>query len=192
MIITASANKGIKCQVSDFSLVVDSDQGGKQSSKADIVLKTSTEAPMPEGAGEAGGEIIGAGEYEIGGTKVIGIQLPKESTPKEIRTAYSVSMDEIKLCFLGNYIHNDLNEDALDSFGEVDILFLPNPTKDYDGKKIAGLVKQIEPRVMIAVNGKDADQLVKDLGQKPEKMEKFVTKKKELIEMNSKLILLES
>ena len=188
MIITVSPTKGIKCQVSDFSLVVDPEKG----SKADIVLRTRTETPIPDfySAGTPS-EIIGAGEYEIAGTKVLGIQLSQESTAKEVRTIYVVSMDEIRLCFLGD-LRNDLSEDTLDALGEVDILFVPSPSKDYDGKKIAALVKQIEPHVIIPSMDKDIDQLAKDLGQKPEKMEKFVTKKKELIEMNSKMIVIQS
>ena len=101
MIIIVSGTKGIKCQVSDFSLVVDSEKG----SKADVVLRTTTLAPIPEFSYSLGGafsEIIGAGEYEIAGTKVTGIQLHVESTAKEIKTIYVVSMDEIRLCFLGN------------------------------------------------------------------------------------------
>lgn len=184
MIITVSGTKGIKCQVSDFSLVVDPEKG----SKADVVLKTRTEAPIAENEGS---EIIGAGEYEVGGTKIIGIQIDKESTAKEIRTIYTVSMDEIRLCFLGD-LKTDLTEEALDKLGEVDILFVPSASEDYDGKKLAALIKQIEPRVIIPSSDKDADKLAKDLGQKPEKMEKLVIKKKELMEMNSKLILISS
>ncbi len=184
MIITVSGTKGIKCQVSDFSLVVDPEKG----SKADVVLKTKTEAPIPENEGS---EIVGAGEYEISGTKVIGIQLDRESTAKEIRTIYIVSMDEIRLCFLGD-LRSDLTEEALDKLGEVDILFIPSPSKEYEGKNIANLIKQIEPRVIIPSSDKDAERLAKDLGQKPEKMEKLVIKKKELLEMNSKLILIQS
>lgn len=187
MIITVSGSKGIKCQVSDFSLVVDPDKG----SKADIVLRTKTEAPIVEFNSVINSEIAGAGEYEISGVRVTGIQLSKESSNKEIRTAYKVKMDEINLCFLGD-LKADLSEDVLDGFGEVDILFIPSPSKDYDGKKIVSLIKQIEPKVIIPSYGEDGDKLAKELGQKPEKMEKLVIKKKELAEMNSKMIIIQS
>lgn len=185
MVITASADKGIRCQVSDFVLAVDPEKNVS----ATVILRTKTEAPIAESAFPEN-VIAGAGEYEISGVKTLGFQLQKESSAKEIRTAYAVSMDEIRMCFLGNHLRDDLSEEALDGFGDVDILFLPEPAKEFDGKKIAGLVKQIEPRVMIAMAGKETDQLAKDLGQKPEKMEKFVTKKKELMEMNTKLIVI--
>ena len=185
MIITVSANKGIKCQVSDFSLVVDPEKG----SKADVVLRTITEAPVPEGEYS---EIVGAGEYEISGTKVNGVQLGKESSAKQIRTAYVANMDEIRLCFLGSHLSSDLTEEVLDAVGEADIVFAPEPTKDYDAKKIASLIKQIEPHLIIPITEKATAELAKELGQKPEKMEKLVIKKKELEEMNSKLIAISS
>lgn len=187
MIITVSGAKGIKCQVSDFSLVVDPEKG----SKADIVLRTKIEAPIADFNANSSGEIVGAGEYEISGTRVTGIQLGKESDNKEIRTAYVVKMDEINLAFLGD-LKADLSEDALDKLGEVDILFIPSPSKDFDGKKISALIKQIEPRVIIPSHSDDGEKLAKELGQKPEKMEKLVIKKKELAEMNSKMIIIQS
>lgn len=191
MIITVSGSKGIKCQVSDFSLVVDPDQGGKQGSKADIVLRTRTEAPIVDFNSNASSEIVGAGEYEISGTRVTGIQIPKESNNKEIRTAYIVKMDEINLAFLGD-LKTDLSEDALDKLGEVDILFVPSPSEGFDGKKIASLIKQIEPRVIIPARSEDGEKLAKELGQKAEKQEKLVIKKKELSEMNSKFMIINS
>lgn len=185
MIITNSPNKGIKCQVSDFSLVVDPEKNAS----ANLILRTETAVPIEEGKYS---EIIGAGEYETDGTRIIGINLDKESDSKKIRTAYVITFDEINLCFLGNSITSELSEETLEKIGEPDILFIPEATKNFDAKKLAHLIKQIEPHVMIPINEKVGAEISKELGQKSEKMEKFVIKKKELLEMNSKLILIES
>lgn len=187
MIITVDGAKGIRCQVSDLQLAVDPEKGARAGSSL-LVLRTALEAPI-ESMDNA--EIIGAGEYEIGGIKINGIQLDKESTPKKIRTAYLVNMDEIRLGFLGESLNAELSEEALDKL-EADILFAPEPTKDFDAKKIVHIIKQIEPHVIIPISDKAAGELAKELGQKPEKMEKFVTKKKELAEMISKLIIINS
>ena len=93
--------------------------------------------------------------------------------------------------FFGQF-KTDLTEEALDALGEIDILFVPSSSNEYDGRKIAALVKQIEPHVIVPSGDKDVDQLAKDLGQKPEKMEKLTIKKKELMEMNSKMIVIQS
>ncbi len=188
MIITVSGNKGVRCQVSDSVLAVDPEKGARAGSDI-LVLRTSKETPI-EAMDTA--EIIGAGEYEISGIKVNGVQLDKESNAKKIRTAYLVVMDEIKLAFLGDSLNADFSEEVLDALGDADILFVPEANKDFDVKKIAHMIKQIEPHVIIPLNDKAALELAKEIGQKPEKMEKLVIKKKELLEMNSKLIVINS
>ena len=188
MIITLGGGKGVRCQVSDLQLAVDPEKGARAGSNL-LVLRTAIEAPIKA---MEDGEIIGAGEYEIGGIKVNGVQLDKESNAKKIRTAYLVNMDEIKMAFLGDSLNADVSEEVLDKLGEADIIFVPESTKDFDAKKLVHLIKQIEPHVIVPLTDKAAAEISKEIGQKPEKMEKLVTKKKELAEMNSKLIAIQS
>ncbi|OGY60393.1 MAG: hypothetical protein A3B23_01795 [Candidatus Colwellbacteria bacterium RIFCSPLOWO2_01_FULL_48_10] len=179
MVITVSETKGIKCQVGDLSLLVDPDKVGS----ADAVLYTAAKVPfetVPQNV------VIGPGEYEISGIRVIGAGLERESDAKRIRTAYTAIVDGIRLCFLG-LLGAEVSDDALDKLGETDILIV-GAASGMDVKKVVQLARQMEPKIIIPLS--NHKEFASELGQKPEKEEKWVGKLKDIETFNSKLIWL--
>jgi len=187
MVITVSENAGIKCQAGEFSLLVDS----PPQRKGNLILKTCTELPVDSFSSP---EIIfGPGEYEISGVRVHGIALPDEASPKEIRTAYSVNLDDMSLAFLID-ITSEPSEDAMDKLGEVDILFFSLDTKGLKAKQAITLIKQVDPSIIIPANDKTAKFLSEEMGQKIKAEEKFTVKKKDIIkeDIANKLVWLKT
>ncbi len=179
MVIKSIPLGGISCQFSDIILLVDP----VSQTKGDIVLKTKAEFPLKPSPSEV---INGPGEYEISGIKIRGINIDKETASDLLRTAYLAEMDGMRLCFLGA-LNSELNEDAIDKLGEVDILFVPTGKNCIDVKGANALIKQIEPKIVIPTDP-DIKDLAEEIGQKPEFQEKLAIKKKDLIENTTKLI----
>ena len=188
---------GIKCQVGDFVMIVetsaDSDSEAKagRPQRADLILRTKTnlpiEFPLPP-------EIVaGAGEYEISGVRVKGISLDGETNGQLLRTVYSAELEGIRLSFLGE-LSGDAISQALGKLGAVDILFLSVEPGKLKAKQIATIVKQLDPKIIIPVGDKTVKLLAEELGQKVEAHEKIVVKKKDLDkeQVTNKLVWLKS
>ena len=188
---------GIKCQVGDFVMIVetsaDSDSEAKagRPQRADLILRTKTnlpiEFPLPP-------EIVaGAGEYEISGVRVKGISLDGETNGQLLRTVYSAELEGIRLSFLGE-LSGDAISQALGKLGAVDILFLSVEPGKLKAKQIATIIKQVDPKIIIPVGDKTVKLLAEELGQKVEAHEKIVVKKKDLDkeQVTNKLVWLKS
>ncbi|HUY69892.1 MAG TPA: MBL fold metallo-hydrolase [Candidatus Tyrphobacter sp.] len=182
MVITPFQNGGLKCQVSDFSLLVDAPAG----SRGEVSLRTKTDWPFKESE-----EIKTAGEYEIGGLRVTGFNLENESDPKSLRNVFLANFDEIKLCFLGE-LKSDLPEAVLDRLSEIDILFMPVGGPALEAKKAVSLVKRLEPSLTVYFPCADLKALAAELGQKPEVLDKLSLKKKDLSGLSSRSVVFPS
>ena len=181
MIITVSSLKGIQCQISDSTVVVDppSNAGGT------VVIRTKVTMPLTPVAAEV---LQGPGEYEILGITVRGIALDKEADARTLRTAYVVTADGMRLCFVGN-LTTELEGWVVDTMGKVDILFMPVGKELLSAKRAASLIRQIDPRIVILTESrKDAELLAEALGQKLEPMDKLAVKSKDLSEETTKVI----
>jgi len=126
--------------------------------------------------------IDGAGEYEVAGIYIKGISTP---------TIYIVSFEDIVLCHLGAFTEKNLGPEIKEEIGEVDVLFVP--IDENDGQKAAWLISQIEPKIAIPMNYKEADlkHFLKEFGNnsiKPE--EKLTIKKKDLSEEKTQVVAL--
>lgn len=185
MVISLVPASGVKCQVGEFSVLVDT----PPSRKGSVVLRTQAKQPFSV-FGE-GGVIEGAGEYELDGVRIRGTALQKEATQESIHTAYMVHLDGIQLGFLGR-IGAPPSDDELDALGEVDILFLSADFKKRGEKELVALVKQISPSIIIPTDEETAKRLSLAMGQKVQPVEKLVVKKNELAsqEIANKLVWL--
>lgn len=126
--------------------------------------------------------VDGAGEYEVAGIYIKGISTP---------TIYIVSFEDIILCHLGGFIEKNLRPEIKEEIGEVDVLFVP--IDEDDGQKAAQFISQIEPKIAIPMNYKEADlkHFLKEFGNnsiKPE--EKLTIKKKDLSEEKTQVVVL--
>jgi len=173
MVITASEDAGVKCQVGDFSLLVNS----PSKKKGNLILKTETKMPIDSFNSQE--VIFGPGEYEISGVRVRGIGLSAESNKDTIRSIYTVELEGMRLAFFLN-LSKEIPEKALDKLGEVDVLFISAETKQIKTKQLISLIKQIDPSIVIPTDDKTAKVLSEEMGQKLKAQEKLVIKRKDL------------
>jgi len=169
-------------------------------SKTDITLVSHDFDYLDKSNGE-GFLIDSPGEYEVKEVYIRGIN--SKNKKENINTMYLINMDDMKIAFLGGFGEKELNEKELDSLGEVDILILPIGNKDLilDYKEAVHVINQIEPKVIIPMyyktNGIKApidgpERFLKEVGIKPEKVEKLKIVKKELPTNESKLFIIET
>ncbi|OGM92606.1 hypothetical protein A2372_04150 [Candidatus Wolfebacteria bacterium RIFOXYB1_FULL_54_12] len=194
MIITYYGENSFKIQSGEFTILtdpVDSASGlTPPRFKYDILLKTLTTFPPHEIASEQGISIYGPGEYNVEDATIFGYLSENEVTDKILKTVYVVTLEDIKLCFLGHLA--DIPSPAImERLEDIDILFVPGGGAPYiDQKKVAKLIKQIQPKIVIPTafkvpglkrQAEDLSTFLEELDQKDaESQEKLTIKKKEL------------
>ena len=200
MVISISPTAGIRCQVGDFSVIVDPStkrtptaKGGRQAEtakKGQLTLFTKATAPL---SALGSPDIIqGPGEYEMFGIRVRGVALTAPDS-KTLHTAYAAEFDDIHLAFLAD-IQGVPSEQVLDRLGAVDILFLSADERAVASKQAVSLIKQIDPSITIPLTDAVAKKIAEEMGQKLKAEDKLVTKKKDIEKEDSahKLIWLKT
>lgn len=102
--------------------------------------------------------IDGAGEYEIKKVVIRGIESYHDSKEGKLRdgnTIFTILMDEIKLCHLGDLGQKNLDTEQLKAIGQVDILFVPvGGVFTINSKEAEVIISQIEPRMVVPMHYK--------------------------------------
>lgn len=142
------------------------------------------------------------GEYEVKGSYVLGIKSFHDNSngsERGLNTIYIIQAEEIKICHMGDFGQEKLEEHQLEEIGGVDVLMIPvGGTYTIDGKQAAEIVSQIEPKIVIPMHYKipelnldisGPDKFLKEIGIKPEKVDKFKITKKLLPQEEIKLIM---
>ena len=118
------------------------------------------------------------GEYEVGGVFILGVSTGKT-------TAYVVSMDDLRLVFLGDLKEKLSDKQIEDIIDGTDILFLPTG----DSKQASEIINQIEPSIIIPMAYKlpglkiDLPLLgdfLKEIGKEATAIEKLIISKDKL------------
>ena len=138
-------------------------------------LEIATEARFATGNKDVQLAIEGPGDYELGPFSVKGIAAVRHldtSADEKIATIYRIEVGDVRIALIGN-ISSKLDEDQLESLGLVDILILPIGGGGYtlDATSAAGLVRQIDPKVIIPTHYAD-DELQYEVPQ--DTLETFV------------------
>ncbi len=133
-----------------------------------------------------------AGEYDVKGVVVYGIQSyhdEKQGQERGSNIIYRIEMDGIAVSHLGDLGHV-LDNKQLEALAGTDILLIPVGGKyTLDAKKAVEVVSQIEPRIVIPMHYKipglkldiaGADEFIKELGLKPEELDKLKISKRDL------------
>ncbi len=141
------------------------------------------------------------GEYEKSGVYIQGISSFHDNahgTQRGYNTIYIIRMDGIKLCHLGDLGQHQLTADQVDEIGDVDVLFIPiGGNYTIDGKEAVGIIKQIEPKIIIPMHYKvpgliiDIDgpeKFLKEIGMTPEEVDEFKVNEKTLPTDEMKLV----
>lgn len=143
--------------------------------------------------------ISGPGEYEIKDIFVRGFLSPSKYDGKDrVNTIYYLTMDGMKICFLGALSSFDVDAEAKEALEDIDILFLPiggegvmEPAAAYK------LAVSLEPRVIIPIHygdmgSKDALKVfLKESGSdKVSPVDKYTVKRKDLEGKSSEVVVL--
>lgn len=149
--------------------------------------------------------IKGPGEYEVKGVTILGFSTfhdDKQGKERGNNTIYSIRMDEINLCHLGDLGHT-LSDDQVRRLGEVDVLMVPTGgVFSLDPETAWKVVEQINPYIVIPMHFKTkehsanfgkrspVEDFVKVSGLEPKHLDKLVVKKGELNEEQLELVIL--
>ncbi len=140
--------------------------------------------------------IEGPGEYEVGGVFIKGLSsVSKHGGQDLINTIYTVSLENMNICFLGAINTAELKNETIEALDEVDILFVPiggegvlEPAKAYK------LAVSLEPKIIIPMHYGEAQlkAFLKEAGENPKPEAKLTLKKKDLEGKEGDVFVLES
>lgn len=139
--------------------------------------------------------ISGPGEYEVKKVTVRGFSSETAFEGKKtINTIYVISLEGMKLCFLGMLSDEKLSQDVLETLDDIDILFLPiGGGGVLDPAQAHQLSVKLEPRVVIPTCYNDAalKRFLKEEGSEGVKpTDKLTIKKKDIETMQGEIVIL--
>lgn len=194
MVISFYGEHSFKIQSGEFTILTDpvdvSSGLTPPRFKYDILLKTLVAFPPQEVTSDQGVSIYGPGEYNVDDATVLGYLSENEVSDNMLKTVYLVTLEDIKLCFLG-HLADIPSPSVMEHLEDIDILFIPGGGTPYiDQKKVAKLIKQIQPKIVIPTafkipglkrTSEDLKTFLEELDQKSaESQEKLTIKKKDL------------
>ncbi|MEK7465116.1 MAG: MBL fold metallo-hydrolase, partial [Patescibacteria group bacterium] len=109
--------------------------------------------------------------------------------------------DGISIAHLGDFGERTLREETLEALGDVDVLLIPVGGTDTIGAEdAAGIVRQLEPRVVIPMHYRlpgltvtldPADRFLATYGgREPQRLAKLTLKPKDLPDTDTRIVLL--
>ncbi|KKT43154.1 MAG: Zn-dependent hydrolase of the beta-lactamase fold-like protein [Candidatus Wolfebacteria bacterium GW2011_GWE2_44_13] len=194
MVISFYGENSFKIQSGEFTILTDPVDASSGLTpprfKYDILLKTLISFPPQEAPSEQGVAIYGPGEYNVDGATILGYLSENEVTDKILKTVYLVTLEDIRLCFLG-HLAEIPSPSVMEHLEDIDILFIPGGGTPYiDQKKVAKLIKQLQPKIVIPTafkiaglkrTSEDLKTFLEELDQKAvESQDKLTIKKKDL------------
>ncbi len=141
--------------------------------------------------------VDGPGEYEVGEVTARGFGVETMyDGEKRFNTIYQVHLEGINMVFLGALGSEVIDPKILGEFGEIDILFVPIGGGDVlDVPAASKLGTKLEARCVIPMHYDDnaLTAFLKEEGVTAEKpLEKLTIKKKDLLEMQGSVVVIES
>jgi len=142
-------------------------------------------------------EVSGPGDYEIKDIFIDGVMTEtKLGGKKYINTIYSLSIENISLCFLGAISDDKLSSSVREQIESPDILFVPIGNNELlDPIKAYKLAVDLEPKIIIPMDydEKTLKAFLKEAGQdKLAPIEKLTIKAKELMGREGEVVVLSS
>jgi len=210
MIITHYGGEFFKIQFGEATLALNpvSKDSKLKSSRfgADIAL-VSLNNPDFNGVDQIGfGEktpfiISGPGEYEIKGIFIKGfLSNSKYGGENRINTIYSISLENMNLCFLGAIGTSELPAEIKEELGDIDIVFLPIGGEGVlTAAEANKLATALEPKMIIPMHfdgvgdKKALTTFLKESGAEDVKpIDKLTIKKKDLEGKEGEVVVLSS
>lgn len=207
MIITYFGKQFFKIQKGDLTLAFnpiskDSKTGEKVSRFGSDVAFSTINHPDYNGLDMVShGEtypfsVRGPGDYEIKDIFIKGIITEVNlENKKYINTIYSLSLENISICFLGCISGEKLSSDTKGQIGSPDILFVPLTPSIITPAEAYKLAVALEPKIIIPMDfdEKTLKSFLKEGGQeKVSSIDKLTIKAKELAGREGEIIVLSS
>lgn len=209
MIITYQGAESFRVQFGDITLAfnpISKDSNLKPTKFGSDIVLVSTHHPDFNGIDQAAhGEkkpfvISGPGEYEVKGVFIKGLLSASNYGGDDlVNTIYTVSLENMNLCFLGALNTPELKAETIEALDEIDVLFVPvggdgvlEPVQAYK------LAVSLEPKLIIPmhygdIGGKDTLKVfLKEAGESPTPVAKLTLKKKDLEGKEGDIVVLES
>lgn len=197
MIITYFGGEFFKVQFGDTTLAFNpiSKDSKLKSSRfgADIVLISAHHADFNGIDQVTHGDkkpfvISGPGEYEVNDVFIKGLSSESNYGGKDlINTIYTVSLENMNICFLGAINTSELKNETIEALDEIDILFVPIGGEGVlESNRAYKLAVSLEPKIIIPMHYGDIgikDSLkifLKEAGENPKAEAKLTLKKKDL------------
>ncbi len=139
--------------------------------------------------------VHGPGEYEVGEVTArgYGVETMVDGV-KKWNTIYQVTLEGINMVFLGALGNENIDPQILGELGDIDILFVPiGGGNVLDVPAASKLATKLEPRCIIPMHYTDValKAFLKEEGSENGKpQEKLTVKKKDLLEMESEIVIL--
>ncbi len=139
--------------------------------------------------------VDGPGEYEIGAVTArgFGVKTTYENIER-FNTIYQVKLEEINMVFLGAIGAEIIDPQILAEFGDIDILFVPIGGGDVlDVPAASKLATKLEAHCIIPMHYSSTSlkAFLQETGTENGKaLDKFTIKKKDLITMESEVVVL--
>lgn len=198
-----------KIQNNETTLIIDpyADNIGLKMPRlsADIVLSTHSHFDHANFEAIRGDyfKIDSPGEYEIKDVFIYGIPSFHDDNQGKSRgenLIFLIEIEGIRLAHFGDFGQKELTEEQLKKLEGVDILLIPvGGLYTIDAKVAAEIIAELEPRIVIPMHYKvpglkieleTLDKFKKELGGKVETLEKLKIKKKDLIQEETKIVVL--
>ncbi len=110
-------------------------------------------------------QVFRPGEYEIGGTLIIGISTfhdAENGARSGKNTVFVIEIDDVSICHLGDLGHT-LTSNQVEEMGNIDILLAPvGGGNTISAAQAASIVRAIEPKIVIPMHYK-TPALIKEL-----------------------------
>ena len=140
--------------------------------------------------------VQGPGEYEVGEVTARGYGVKTTYDGVErYNTIYQVRLEEMNIIFLGALGGAEIDPKILGEFGDIDILFVPIGGGDVlDVPQASKLAVKLEAKCIIPMHyDKNAlAAFLKEIGSDATPVDKLTLKKKDLLEMEGKVVVLKS
>ncbi len=138
-------------------------------------------------------EIKGPGDYEVKDVFIKGIMTESLiDNKKYINTIYTLSIENMSICFLGAINQSKLNADIRGQIGNPDILFVPIGDKFLNSSDAYKLAVSLEPKLIIPMDydDKELKSFIKESGQdKVNPVDKLTIKPKDIIDKQGELVV---
>ncbi len=140
-------------------------------------------------------EVKGPGDYEIKDIFIKGIMTEAIlSEKKYINTIYTLSVENISICFFGCMTNTKLTAEIREQIGSPDIIFVPIGNHDLlTAAEAYKLAVSLEPKIIIPMDYDDKalQSFLKEGGQdKVEAIDKLTIKAKDIIGKEGEIVVL--